>query len=577
MMKKKAAAKGTVPTKKKDDASAEAAPKDDEEAPEVEEKEVKVASPKKPSSSKDESKPSHTRQPSASQQSRLRSTSFRAAGTSPPLKSPTSGGMTAPLSPSDEAADIYRKQASRIEELEKQVKQLESQAAKLPALEEEVEELRESSSDANANVASLKEKARESDSLKSEVASLKRQNAQLQAQAKKGGRRESVAGIGDDDGVNGGSSGLKAELESKTATIDALELEISALNARATSATRNADDQSSRAIELEGELRKAQEVAELATHELQDLRENLAKQQEEADKGDKKKSEGPDPAALSRKVAQLEAELSSAQRAAALANTRADTQEKKVATLTTLHKESEARRAATQADATRYEREAKELRSRIGDLRTENDRLQDQATRRNRLEAEGDSAGLEELEDEERQRLAAQVRELEAEVFELRRGAWRERRKEMQPGLTVPGEDGDIAASVSSFDEVDLSASYNGASRRQNGPDQRKTSSFADVINSGIRAFTDNVPTSPQGADGRPPKTRKQSLGQLLNEFDDDDDFVFDEDGFRKAQEEEAHARIERVKEIKRGLKKWEGWGLDLADMRAGMGGVFDV
>jgi hypothetical protein len=574
-MKKKGTTAAKAPTiKKKTESSADAKDENEDAADQVEETEP-AASSKLASS-----KPEHSRKPSASQQSRQRSTSFRASGpltTSPPLKSPTAAG--APLSPNEEAADIYRKQASRIEELETQVKQLESQAAKLPILEEKVEELRESTSDANANLASLQEKARDADMLRGEVASLKRQNVQLQAQIqKRGGRRESAAGgqLGDD---SGSGSNLKVELESKIATIDALELEISALYARATSAAKNADEQSARVTELETELRKAQESAELATQELADLRENLAKQQAEAE-GDKKSSV-PDLAALSRRVAQLEAELSSAQRASNLANTRADTLDKKVATLTTLHKESETRRAGTQAEASKFERETKELRSRIGDLRTENDRLRDEATRRKKLEAEGDSAGLEELEDEERQRLAARVRELESEVFELRRGAWRDRRKELQPGLSVPGEDdGMLSTSIGSFDEVDLSASYHNGSRRPNGQDSQKRpqhSSFTDVINSGIRAFTDNSPISPVGAKPGGPKTRKQSLGQLLDDFDEDEDFAFDEEGFKKAQEEEAKARIERVKDIKRELKKWEGWRLDLADARAAMGGVFEA
>jgi predicted nucleic acid-binding Zn-ribbon protein len=575
-MKKKAAAKGG-PVKKKDEASA-VAETDDVEAPADE-----PPSPKKQPATLD--KPSsHARKPSASQQSRLRSTSFRASGpgssTSPPLKSPTAiavGSAGPPLSPSEEAADIYRKQASRIEELEKQVKQLESQAAKLPALEEEVEELRESSSDVNASLASLKEKARAADALTAEVASLKRQNTQLQSQVqKRSGRRESGTGGNgghDDDGL--GSSALRAELESKTAAIDALELEISALNARASSASKSADEHASRATDLEAKLGKAEESAELATKELEDLRANLARQHEEAELNEKKEQQ-PDTAALSRRLAQLEAELASAQRAANLANARADKLDQKVATLTTLHRETESRRAQTQADASKFERELKELRIRIGDLRTDNDRLRDEATRRKKLEAEGDSAGLEELEEEERQRLATRVRELEAEVFELRRGVWRDRRKELQPGLNVPDEE-ILSTSVGSFDEVDLSASYNG-SRRQTGFEgsaahQRQTSTFADVISSGLRAFTNDAVVSPT----RPAKVRKQSLGQLLDEFDDEEDFNFDEEGFRKAQEEEAAARIERVREIKRGLKKWEGWRMDLADMRAGMGGVFDV
>ena len=49
-----------------------------------------------------------------------------------------------------------------------------------------------------------------------------------------------------------------------------------------------------------------------------------------------------------------------------------------------------------------------------------------------------------------------------------------------------------------------------------------------------------------------------------------DDDDGFDEEAFRLAQEEDAKRRIERVKEVKRGLEQWKGWRLDLVDVRAG-------
>jgi hypothetical protein len=63
------------------------------------------------------------------------------------------------------------------------------------------------------------------------------------------------------------------------------------------------------------------------------------------------------------------------------------------------------------------------------------------------------------------------------------------------------------------------------------------------------------------------------SLG-LVSE---DDDFEFDEEAFRKAQEEEGRRRVERVREVKRGLKAFEGWRVDFVDVRAGVGGVFEV
>jgi hypothetical protein len=126
----------------------------------------------------------------------------------------------------------------------------------------------------------------------------------------------------------------------------------------------------------------------------------------------------------------------------------------------------------------------------------------------------------------------------------------------MQPGL----EDSGV------FDDVDLSPTGigNALPSRSQTAQQQQHSSIADVISSGISAFT-----SPSNGTNR---ARKQSLGLL-----DEDELDFDEESFRKAQAEEAAARLERVKEIKRGLEKWEGWRVDISDLRAGMGGVFDV
>ncbi len=63
--------------------------------------------------------------------------------------------------------------------------------------------------------------------------------------------------------------------------------------------------------------------------------------------------------------------------------------------------------------------------------------------------------------------------------------------------------------------------------------------------------------------------------------LEDDEDMDFDEDAFRLAQEAEAAKRIERVREVKRGLKNWEGWRLDLVENSKGggdgVGEIFEV
>ena len=91
-----------------------------------------------------------------------------------------------------------------------------------------------------------------------------------------------------------------------------------------------------------------------AARTLADLRANLAREDTASSKDDS--------ASLSRRVAQLEAELGSARRSITAANGRAETLEKKITMLTTLHRDSEARHAGKLAEAGRYEREARELR-----------------------------------------------------------------------------------------------------------------------------------------------------------------------------------------------------------------------
>jgi archaellum component FlaC len=367
---------------------------------------------------------------------------------------------------------------------------------------------------------------------------LQRQNSQLQSAASRRRQSTSVAPS------SSSSDDLNAQLASKSDTISSLELEISKLNSKLSAAQSANDAQSSRITALESQIEKAESEAASAVKELADLKANLDKASEAA------KADGSARSSAETQLAQLEAELGTAKRSHEAAAKRAETLEKKIETLTTLHRESDSRNQAKIADGQKQERDAKELRARVTALSNENGRLRDENQRRKKLEASGDAAGLEELEDEERERLRSQVRQLEEEVFELRRGVWRDKRRELQPGL----DDG--------FDDVDLSST---------SPATRKPpahSTFQDVIQSGISAFTGATNRRNSNAHGR-----KQSLGLL----DDDEDFAFDEDAFRKAQEDEAMSRLERVKEVKRGLKKWEGWRVDIADLRTGMGGVFEV
>ncbi|KAF2272519.1 uncharacterized protein EI97DRAFT_504179 [Westerdykella ornata] len=493
--------------------------------------------------------PSHGRKPSVAVESRLRSESFYRGGdtgtpTSPPPITP-GGGVS---------GDIYREQAHRIEELEKENKRLASEVEEAEKRwrkgEEELEELREGRGD----LALAAERGKEVEQLKSEVESLKRQLSHLQTESKKNSRRISTASPSQSSSIDD----LNAQVASKSATIESLELEISNLNKQLAEQTKKNNDLQAQITTLESSLQKAEQEAATAKTELSDLKQNLEKASEAAQK------EGSDRTSAETRIAQLEAELGAANRKASDAASRAELLEKKVETLTQLHRDNDARNQARLQEHKKVEREAAELRTRITGLSNENARLREAEQRRRKADLGNiEDSSVQELLDEERDKLLAQVRALEEENFELKRGVWRERRRDMQPSI----DDHD-----SGFQDVDLSGST------PTRPAGRQGSTLQDVIKSGISAFTgqalpvrrsDAVSPSqhPHGAAARP---RQPSLASL-------DEFEFDEDAFRAAQEEEQRRRIERVREVKRGLKNWEGWRVDLVDVRAGLGGVFEV
>lgn len=102
-------------------------------------------------------KPTHNRQPSLSLQSKMRSSSFRRTSVGQTPLSPTAINVKSPTLPpltpdEDTISDIYRKQAVRLEELEKENKRIEKQAqdaeARWRKTETELEEAREANSEA---------------------------------------------------------------------------------------------------------------------------------------------------------------------------------------------------------------------------------------------------------------------------------------------------------------------------------------------------------------------------------------------------------------------------------------------
>lgn len=375
-----------------------------------------------------------------------------------------------------------------------------------------------------------------------EVTSLQRQLAQAQAANEKSRRKSNASP----------SREISEQLSQKTSTIESLELELSNLRNQYHISQSTNDANKATITELEQRAKTAEESAETAKQEVETLKESLSKSAVEA----KDKSEDEDPAALQQRIALLESDLRTAQSSAEEAATRATSLEQKIEALTKLHKD-------VTTSATARETELASLKTRLDDLQTKRSPKPDEA-----------DESLSDLEDEEREKLHVRIRELEAENFDLRRGVWREKRQALQPGL----ED-EASGATSPYEDIDLNGP-NPHSAAQRAAMHRQGSSFQDVLQSGISAFTGRDrrrSIDHNGVEKPSGRNRGQSLGLLSEDG-------FDEEAFAMAQEEEGKRRIERVKEVKRGLDSWRGWKVDLVDIRqGGLGGnawtgpVFDV
>ena len=313
-----------------------------------------------------------------------------------------------------------------------------------------------------------------------------------------------------------------------------MEIEISKLKARVERQETGASSEKEQVTALEEKVGRAESAAGKAQRELQDLKKNLERTSEKAVR------EGSERTSAETKVKTLESDLKQANSENAELSSKVEGLEKKVTTLTTLHKEQDSRTQALRKDKEKAEKEVTELKAQVEKLESENTKL------KSRKSTDGggglDDEGVDELENEERERLEKQIRSLEAEVHELRSGQWIGKRREFE-------------ATSPAFQDVDLSPGGQFPPRRKSGG-----GGFGQYITSGLNALagTNND-----------------------DEFLDDDDMDFDEDAFKQAHEQEAKDRIERIKEIKRSLKHWEGWRLDLVDMRKGgghgLGEIFEV
>ena len=328
-----------------------------------------------------------------------------------------------------------------------------------------------------------------------------------------------------------------------------MEMEISSLRSQLDKSASSTNAHSEQVSALEQKLERAERAAGAAQRELSDVKKSLERASEKAVK------EGSERTSNETKLRSLGREAEDSKKNAEESLQRVDTLEKKLSALTNLHKDSDGRRQAGEREREKLEKEAGEMRRRLAGLENENLRLREERERVRKREASGaDDEGVDELEDEERRRLENKVRSLEGEIYELRRGVWREKRRELG---SVDGDEGP-ASPGSKFDDVDLNGGTPSFRRlSMAGP---RGSSFQNVLSSGFSAFT--------GGGGK----------DALDTFEGDGDF--DGDVFRQAQEEEGRKRVERVREVKRGLKDWEDWRMDIVDVRAGGGGageIFDI
>ncbi|CAK7274013.1 hypothetical protein SEPCBS57363_005944 [Sporothrix epigloea] len=499
--------------------------------------------------------------PSRSEQSRLRSTSFRHGGPAP----------SGPLSPSadgETAADIYRKQTMRIDELERQNKRLAKDAA-------DAEKRWQKSEDALADARDgTSADAPELAKLKSDIAALTRQNAQLQA------RSTTRHGSSPSMSINlPPSSELETQLKSKTQTIETMELEMARLRAQVErlSVGSSQEDpkgssghgQQAQIVALEEKLERAERAAGTAQRELTELKRNLDRASEKA----VKESSARTSAETKLRTLDKEREDLVAERNALA--TKAESLEKKVSTLTTLHKEHDARSQTLRRDKEKAEKDLADIRTRLERAEAENLRLRKSDAR----DGGGtDDEHLDELlasspEASERiEQLGRRVRELEAENTDLRHGIWHERRKELQ---TDPP---DTDAPARHFSDVDLSPGV-GAGGKQKG----HSGSVGGGGGGGSLGDFFSVLTGGSGG-GNDHAHHGHGHGYGHNDdgfLDDNGDMDFDEDAFRRAQEEEARQRLERVRETKRTLKNWDGWRLDLVESRQGgaegIGPIFEI
>jgi predicted nucleic acid-binding Zn-ribbon protein len=358
-----------------------------------------------------------------------------------------------------------------------------------------------------------------------------------------------------------------------------MELEISNLRAQVTSQTSSNVAHEAQVAALEEKASKSQSELERSQRELADTKQALTRASEKAVK------EGVDKTSTETLIRSLQREIEDHKNEKVESEKKIEVLENKLQAIGKLHKETEARHQTRLRESEKSEKDIAVMRKKIASIENENLRLREESDRIRTRQAGGgaDDDALDELEDEERQRLERRIRELEGEVFDLRRGVWQEKRQEMEyyPDDGPSPASGDAA---NAFDDVDLVGGRPEHARRRSMGQQQQHSSFSTVLSSGFAAFTGAGGNRARASSSNPPHPpgTRGSL-ELVSEENLDDEF--DESAFALAQaEEEGRKRVAWMRDIKSKLRDWNGWRLDLVDSRAGaegagvgMGEIFEV
>ncbi|CAZ81702.1 unnamed protein product [Tuber melanosporum] len=434
-----------------------------------------------------------------------------------------------PLSPGETVPDIYRKQATTISELTESVERLEAEVERLKEKEKKLSEVTVQKDEAQETLAGVKtelkeaveraeaaateRKAREEEleKLKSEVATLTRQMSHLTSQISQKDKAIS------DLKLHSSSSSSTQDRESLTAKedqIENMEMDISKLRGDLERANKSLAESQSALATAEGKVKGLEESQEDVAKELEENKKKLDKAAERL------VAEGAARSSAETKITSVQAEFESASATVKSQAGSISSWEKDYNTLKTMYRDTDMKGQESQKKASALERENKNLTTQVLELRKRTTHLESEnATLRSSLEKAisdarrgtgsmpQDDELVDELEDDGRKRLEAKVRQLEQQL-QQERSRWYTSEKQGLASASAPPRS--TQQHQQEFLDVDLNAGDGQHHPRGGGNDHLYAAQMEEE--------------------------RRQMEAQ----------------------------RLERIKEVKRGLANWKGWRLDM-------------